>query len=229
MDSFVAIRLPGLGASTEKEQNRETRSKRLIATEDPSDEALISGVCEENREAFALLFRRYARTVRGVAYRVLRDASEADDLLQDIFLLIHRLCKTFDSSKGSARFWILQMTYRRAISRRRYLTSRHFYTRLDLDDASEKIGDGRNQLAPNDPAIERMIGQEALQKTFKELSEDQQKTLRLFFFEGYTFEEIATQLGQTTGNVSHHYYRGLEKLRRQMQIFGGKLQAKRAL
>jgi RNA polymerase sigma-70 factor (ECF subfamily) len=68
-----------------------------------------------------------------------------------------------------------------------------------------------------------------LQKTFRELSEDQQKTLRLFFFEGYTFEEIAAKLGQTTGNVSHHYYRGLEKLRRQMQIFGGKLQAKRAL
>ena len=40
------------------------------------------------------------------------------------------------------------MTYRRAISRRRYLTSRHFYTRLDLDDALEKIGDGGNQLAP---------------------------------------------------------------------------------
>ena len=186
-------------------------------------------VCDGDKEALALLFRRHARIVRGVAYRVLRDSSEADDLLQDIFLLIHRLCRTFDSSKGSARFWILQMTYRRAISRRRYLTSRHFYTRLDLDDASEKTGDGRNQLAPNDHAIERMIGQEALQKTFKDLSEDQQKTLRLFFFDGYTFEEIAGKLGQTTGNVSHHYYRGLEKLRRQMQIFGGKLQAKRAL
>ena len=186
-------------------------------------------VCEGDKEALASLFRRHARVVRGVAYRVLRDTSEADDLLQDIFLLIHRLCKTFDSSKGSARFWILQMTYRRAISRRRYLTSRHFYTRVDLDNASEKIGDGKNQLAPKDHAIERMIGQEALQKTFKELSEDQQKTLRLFFFDGYTFEEIAAKLGQTTGNVSHHYYRGLEKLRRQMQIFDGKLQAKRAL
>ncbi len=129
-------------------------------------------VCEGDKEALALLFRRYARIVRGVAYRVLRDVSEADDLLQDVFLLIHRLCKTFDSSKGPARSWILQMTYRRAISRRRYLTSRHFYTRVDLDDASEKIGEGRNQLAPKDHAIERMIGQEALQKTFKELSED---------------------------------------------------------
>ena len=74
-----------------------------------------------------------------------------------------------------------------------------------------------------------MQSSEALQKTFKELSEDQQKTLRLFFFDGYTFEEIAAKLGQTTGNVSHHYYRGLEKLRRQMQIFDGALQARRAL
>jgi RNA polymerase sigma-70 factor (ECF subfamily) len=189
----------------------------------------MAGVCEGSREVLALLFRRHARVVRGVAYRVLRDSSEADDLLQDIFLLVHRLCKTFDSSKGSARFWILQMTYRRAISRRRYLTSRHFYSRLDLEDAVEPTGDFGAKSGSYDQAVDRLIGQEALHKTFKELSEDQQKTLRLFFFDGYTFEEIAAKLGQTTGNVSHHYYRGLEKLRRQMQIFDGKLQAKRAL
>jgi hypothetical protein len=54
---------------------------------------------------------------------------------------VHRLCGTFDSSKGSARFWMLQMTYRRAISRRRYLTSRHFYTHLDLDEAANQLGE----------------------------------------------------------------------------------------
>ena len=194
-----------------------------------SDEALMACVCDGDKDALASLFRRYARIVRGVAYRVLRDASEADDLLQDIFLLVHRLCKTFDAAKGPVRFWILQMTYRRAISRRRYLTSRHFYTRLDLDEATERAADFGAKHGRYDDAIERMIGQEALQKPFQELSEDQQKTLRLFFFDGCTFDEIAAKLGQTTGNVSHHYYRGLEKLRRQMQIFSGKLQAKRAL
>lgn len=55
-------------------------------------------------------------------------------------------------------------------------------------------------------------------------SEDQRETLRLFFFDGYTLAEIAAKLGQTTGNVSHHYYHGLEKLRR--RLFGGKLQGK---
>ena len=56
---------------------------------------------------------------------------------------------------------------------------------------------------------------------FDALSEAQRQTLRLYFFEGYTFEEIAAKLDQTRGNIKHHYFRGLEKLRK--QIFGSKL------
>ena len=52
-------------------------------------------------------------------------------------------------------------------------------------------------------------------------SEGQRQTLHLFFFEGYTFEEIAAKLGQTVGNARNHYYRGLEKLRK--RISAGKL------
>jgi RNA polymerase sigma-70 factor (ECF subfamily) len=229
MNPGVTIRLPALLKPEADELPRRSIPVTATADTEVSDETLMAGICEGSREALAVLFRRHARIVRGVAYRVLRDSSEADDLLQDIFLLIHRLCKTFDSSKGPARSWILQMTYRRAISRRRYLTSRHFYSRLDLEDAGEPAGDFGAKNGSYDKTVDRLIGEEVLQKTFRELSEDQQKTLRLFFFEGYTFEEIAAKLGQTTGNVSHHYYRGLKKLRRQMQIFGGKLQAKRAL
>lgn len=187
-----------------------------------SDELLMARVCEGNKEALASLFRRYARVVRGVAYRVLRDASEADDLLQDVFILIHRLCRTFDSSRGSARFWILQMTHRRAISRRRYLTSRHFYSRLDLDQAAAQLRDPMRKSARcADSVGEALEKAETLRSWFEELSQNQRETLRLFFFEGYTFEEIAARLGQTTVNARNHYYRGLEKLRK--QIFAGKL------
>ena len=140
MDASVTFRFPSLGLPQTDLPNSGVAQPSANAPE-VSDESLIAQVCEGSAEALAGLFRRYARIVRGVAYRVLRDASEADDLLQDIFLLVHRLCGTFDSSKGSARFWILQMTYRRAISRRRYLTSRHFYTRLDLDQAANQLGD----------------------------------------------------------------------------------------
>src|SRR5215472_12186830 len=127
------------------------------------DEKLIAQICLGDKEALADLFRRYAKVVRGVAYRVLRDASEADDLLQDIFLLVHRLCSTFDSSKGSARFWILQMTYRRAISRRRYLNTRHFYTRVDLEQAANQLADLDASGGPEAAIDEAMDRKEALQ------------------------------------------------------------------
>ena len=136
MNSSVTIRLPGLAVSDSL--TSEATSAAAVPDVEVCDEALMAQICEGGREALAVLFRRYAGLVRGVAYRVLRDASEADDLLQDVFVLIHRLCKTFDGSRSPAKFWILQMAYRRAISRRRYLTSRHFYTRLDLDDSGKR-------------------------------------------------------------------------------------------
>ena len=227
MSSSLTTRLPTLAASKASTTEDELSRGRPEAGQEVSDDALMSLVCEGSRDALASLFSRYARVVRGVAYRVLRDPSEADDLLQDIFLLVHRLCGTFDSSKGSARFWILQMTYRRAISRRRYLTSRHFYTHLDLDQAADRLGDlpsdSRNGNSL-DGVLER---KQAWESWLAELSESQRQTLHLFFFEGYTFEEIASKTGQTVGNARNHYYRGLQKLRK--QISAGKLPGKEAV
>lgn len=181
-------------------------------------------ICKGDKEALGCLFRRHARVVRGVAYRVLRDPSEADDLVQDVFVLIHRLCQTFDGSKGPARFWILQMTYRRAISRRRYLTTRHFYTRLDLDEAAETYGHTFAARGQVQSSIDEICGREGFEKILGSLSDKQRQTLRLFFVEGYTFDEIAVKFGETAGNVRHHYYRGLEKVRR--QIFADSLPGK---
>ena len=149
MDGFFTIRLPGLAIAAGDETKLKLRklAQPNAVAADPSDEVLLSRICDGDQEALSLLFRRYARIVRGVAQRVLRDSSEADDLVQDIFLLIHRLCRTFDSSKGSAKFWILQMTYRRAISRRRYLTSRYFYKAVDIDDVAGELKDLRAEAA----------------------------------------------------------------------------------
>ena len=111
MNPVVTIRLPALTKSGETEASCEASANQ----DDASDEVLMTLICEGDKEALTVLFRRYARIVRGVAYRMLRDLSEADDLLQDVFVLIPRLCNTFNGSKGPARFWILQMTHRRAL------------------------------------------------------------------------------------------------------------------
>jgi RNA polymerase sigma-70 factor (ECF subfamily) len=175
----------------------------------------MARICDSDKEALASLFRRYARVVRAVAYRVLRDTSEADDLLQDLFLLVQRKCGTFDASRGPARFWILQMTYHRALGRRRYLNSRHFYTRVDLDDMVKELTDPRTNGSRFDNSTDGVLGRAGLEKVFEPLSENQRQTLWFFFVEGYTLGEIAMKLNQTRGNVKNHYFRGLEKLRRQ--------------
>lgn len=218
LDTLATIRLRNVAIPEEAVSKVESSNLALGAAVEQSDETLIFCICQGSTEALGLLFRRYARIVRGIAYRVLRDPSEADDLLQDIFILIHRLCRTFDPSRGSARFWILQMTQHRAISRRRYLISRHFYKRLNLDDTVVQSNTATGPAYMPDEALE---SRETLRSWFEQLSPNQQETLRLFFFEGCTIEEIAARLGQTAGNARHHYYRGLDRLRK--LIFSGKL------
>jgi RNA polymerase sigma-70 factor (ECF subfamily) len=222
LSSSVTVRWPALAKPGPRCTNADAQVDRQATDDTLSDEALIARVCASDDEALAALFRRYARVVRAVAYRVLRDTSEADDMVQDVFLLVHGACRAFDSSKGPARSWILQMTYRRAISRRRYLTSRHFYTRLDLDGAASELADPRVKAGQFEDSADGRLGNGGLQKAFEALSENQRQTLVLHFFEGRTFDEIATKLGQPKGNVRHHYFRGLDKLRK--HIFDRKLQ-----
>jgi RNA polymerase sigma-70 factor, ECF subfamily len=215
LDNYcVTARLP-LPLSKEKPRDIPVAVDQEAHSTEISDEALLGLICTGDKDALASLFRRYARVVRAVAYRVLRDTSEADDLLQDLFLLVQRKCGTFDASRGPARFWILQMTYHRALGRRRYLNSRHFYTRVDLDDVVSELTDPRTNRSQFDDSTDGLLGKAGLEKTFEPLSENQRQTLWFFFVEGYTLGEIAVKLNQTRGNVKNHYFRGLDKLRRQ--------------
>jgi RNA polymerase sigma-70 factor (ECF subfamily) len=185
----------------------------------PSDEFLLSHSVSGDTEALALLVDRYAKLVRHIGRRILHDDAEADDLVQDLFLFLERKCVIFDSSKASAGSWIIHMAYQRAIERRRWLVTRHFYKHEELQSAA------RNLVAipttENDYSPEAVFGRNGLEKVLCALSEDQRETLRLFFFEGYTLSEISVKLGQTLGNVRNHYYRALDKLRKQM--FGRKV------
>ena len=229
MNGALSIRLSRLDRAADKnaaDKNKEPISPQTLdsTASEVSDEALLTGICNGSGEELASLFRRYARTVRAIGLRILNDPAEADDLLQDIFVLIHRFARTFDSSKGSAQFWIVQMTYRRAIVRRQHLNSRHFYTRIELDEQAIQA------TAPalrSHASIDQRLAELDLQKMLGTLTEDQQKTLRLHFIEGYTLDEIAKMLGQTKGNIRHHSFRGLEKLRK--LIFGGELPGTRAV
>lgn len=177
------------------------------------DESLLNKICAGDRDALALLFRRYALSIRNVGKRILRDQVEADDLVQEVFLYIHRKSALFDSSKGSARSWIIQVAYTQALLRRRRLKAQGFYLSGSADKAVECQQSGVEG-AHYDHTVEGLFGRNRWKRIVEDLTEDQWETLRLHFFEGQTFAEIAEQLGQSHANVRNHHYRGLEKIRK---------------
>ena len=96
MDASTVFRLNALAISKERDEKATSPAEPRTVESEISDEALMVRICDGSREALGILFRRYARLVRAVAMRILRDDSEADDLLQDVFLFVHRNCSIFD-------------------------------------------------------------------------------------------------------------------------------------
>jgi RNA polymerase sigma-70 factor (ECF subfamily) len=185
-----------------------------------SDETLMTRIQSGDQGALGFLFKRHGRLLRSIAGRILKDTAEAEDLVQDLFLFIQRKCGIFDGSKSSVRSWIVQMAYQRAIERRRYLAARQFYAHTEIESRGhEVVGKTTTE---SDYSAEVVFGRNGLEKVLEDLSEDQRETLRLHFFEGYTLREISEKLGQTRANVRHHYYRGLERLRKEMLGSGRK-------
>ncbi|MGA7915821.1 MAG: sigma-70 family RNA polymerase sigma factor [Candidatus Acidiferrales bacterium] len=222
MRSSTTARFPALGFS---------QAATVAINGDPpvnpssvSDESLLAQICIGDSEALTALFERYARLIRSVAFRILRDTAEAEDLVQDLFLYIQRKCGIFDSSKSSARSWIVQMAYHRAIDRRRYLQSREFYAQPFFQaNSAEVVGKPTTE---SDYSAEAVFGRNGLEKIVNALSADQRETLRLHFFDGYSLAEVSEKLGQPLGNVRHHYYRALDKLRKEMFVSGGQTAAR---
>jgi RNA polymerase sigma-70 factor (ECF subfamily) len=212
VSDLVATRFPRLPLLKETADGMGISVKQLSRPTEASDEVLLVKICGNDSDALALLFRRYAHLVRNVGQRILRDKAEADDLVQEVFLYIHRKSALFDSSKGSARSWIIQVAYTQAFLRRRHLKSHGFYVSA-IADRSLQTEFWPNSGAEYDQTVEGLFGRNGWRKVLDALTEDQRETLRLHFFEGYTFAEIAEKLGQSYTNVRHYHYRGLEKLR----------------
>jgi RNA polymerase sigma-70 factor (ECF subfamily) len=201
----VDVVLEQNSASVEGAKSQELLSRAAhLGTE--SDELLLSRIASGSREALGHLFRRHQRVVLNVASRILKDPSEAEDLCQEVFVSLFLKAKSFDASKGTAISWIIQIAYHRAMNRRQYLSHRQHYNAQEFDE--EMTGVGRKPLI-----LDELTARNLLNRLRGQLSESQRETLELHFFEGYSLAEIAEKTNQTLGNVRHHYYRGLERLR----------------
>ena len=90
IENSVTARIPILTLSTEAAVSISIPIDKSGAEAAVSDEVLLTHVAGGDQQALGCLFERYGRLLRSVAARILGDCSEAEDLVQDLFLFIHR-------------------------------------------------------------------------------------------------------------------------------------------
>jgi RNA polymerase sigma-70 factor (ECF subfamily) len=176
----------------------------------PSDEELMAWMQAQDSKGLELLYGRYARLVFGIAIRILNDKSEAEEVVQESFFALYQKALLFDPAKGSAKAWVVQIAFSRARDRRAHLSRRGFYSGTDIDSLDDTL-QGQDD-------IEREVGLRIdfahLLSAFEDLTQMQRTTLELFYFQGLELREISQRLNEPFGNVRHHFYRGLERLRK---------------
>jgi len=145
-----------------------------------------------------------------LGFVMLGDRGRAEDVVQEVFFYLYKKSELFDGSKGSVKNWILQIAVHRALDKKSHLVRRGFYAGTDIDSLDDTLS-GETDL---DREIASKLNRGRLEKAFAQLSEIQRKTLGLFYFEGLGLREISERLNEPLGNTRHHFYRGLERLRK---------------
>jgi RNA polymerase sigma-70 factor, ECF subfamily len=180
----------------------------------PSDEDLMAWIQAKDSKGLDLLYTRYSRLVFGIALRILNDKSEAEEVVQEVFFSLYQKALLFDPAKGSAKGWVVQIAFSRARDRRAHLLRRGFYSGTDLESLDDTLA-GRDD-------VEREVGLRIdcsqLLSAFEDLTQMQRRTLELFYFQDLELREISQRLNEPFGNVRHHFYRGLERLRKSPAI-----------
>jgi RNA polymerase sigma-70 factor (ECF subfamily) len=174
-----------------------------------TDEALLHNIAHGCESCFDQLFLRFFRPILSLAFKILRDRTEAEDVVQEVFLAIHEQRERFNPSVGSARTWVLQFGYYKALRRRTYLWKRHFYCQPMNGD-----GDHRDPVLVQPEFIQKSLEhKEIVEQGLACLNPMQRRVVELLHFEGHTLREISQMEGKELGAIRNSYYRGLKALR----------------
>jgi RNA polymerase sigma-70 factor, ECF subfamily len=192
-------------SSTSSVQVFELPTVREAIWEDPP--------AKESEPFLNTLFHRYSRLVLSVAARILGNKSEAEEVVQEVFLYVHLKAHLFNPAKGSEKTWVMQIALSRALDRKSYLSKRGFYAGSD----NRLLGDllGKTDLERETAA---KLTRRHLEHAFADLTPVQRRTIRCFYFEGLELREISERFSEPLENVRHHFYRGLKRLRESARL-----------
>jgi RNA polymerase sigma-70 factor, ECF subfamily len=179
-----------------------------------ADEDLMPLVEVGDAEAFAALYDRHGRMAYSLAYRMMGEKQEAEDVVQEAFVKVWRSAGGYRVGRASVRTWILSIVRNRGIDHIRSRASRG------------RMQDEVEVLAPTSEPSEafaeawRNTQQEQVREALNTLPHEQLKILELSYFSGHTHAEIAEHLELPLGTVKGRMRLGLQKLRDYYQARG---------
>ena len=182
--------------------NPESESHRQLEAQ------LLSRVAKGEEAAFAQLYDRFSPGLYSLALRMMREPSEAEDVLQDAFNHIWRKATTYDAARSSAFTWAVMILRNKAIDRLR--------VRQRLKRTTEKAVELNYFAEVDDTSAAAPMQRELYQRVraaLAQIPEDQKQAISLAFFTELTHEEIAARLSQPLGTIKARIRRGLLQLR----------------
>jgi len=181
------------------------------------DQEMIAQIGRRDQGAFSALYDRLSGPLYSLAFKMLGDASDAQDALQEVFVQIWSRASTYDPEKSSVFSWAVLLTRSRAIDR---LRARDRRLRVVVESTAEnRVAEATDASTVESAADTANKKDEAahVRSLLNNLPEDQRQAIELAFFGHRTHHEIAAQLGQPLGTVKARIRRGLLKLREQFR------------
>ena len=206
---------PNLQAAPGSEPDVATSEKSMTSAVDgepgaPSDVDLMLGIQSGDADALSQLYDRYSGIMKALILRIIHNETEADDLLQEVFMEIWNQAKNFSAEKGKALGWMVTLTRRRAIDA---LRKKQAYARAEERLQAEPE---RQPLAWVENATEKDIEagdtRVLMAKVINSLPEAQQQVIELAFFQGMSQREIAFHTNVPLGTVKTRLELGLKKI-----------------
>lgn len=183
---------------------------------DSEEQAILERIRKGDDSGFELLVKEHTGKIVGLAWRMVGNREEAEDLAQEAFLRLHRSIPGF---RGESRIstWLYRTTTRLAIDhlRRERIKRKLFFFRQsnDAPDPVELASDCR---PGPDRELQSKQAMQTLRKSLNKLSARQQVIFTLRHYEGLSLKEIADHLEIETGTVKAHLHRAVTQLRQEL-------------
>lgn len=173
----------------------------------PEDEELLRRIERRDQSALTILYQRYGTQVFSLAYRVLENVHQAEEVTQDTFLKVWDRAARWDPAKGRFASWLLTISRHTAIDRLRSEQRHVLSSSTSLDFVPDPVAEGG---IPHDP---RLQDGRILHDLLEQLPNEQAQVIEMAFFQGLTHRELSERLNLPLGTVKTRVRLGLQKLR----------------